>query len=89
MGIVSDEEGAEGVDKAYGGKGKDNIRGDGEEGFFLLYGGRDDDTIVGGDGGGKIYGGSGNDKSVPIVVGYSMYGVVLATMKSVELVNVV
>jgi Ca2+-binding RTX toxin-like protein len=62
VGIVSDEEGAEGVDKAYGGKGKDNIRADGEEGFFLLYGGPHDDTIVGGDGGGKIYGGSGNDQ---------------------------
>jgi Ca2+-binding RTX toxin-like protein len=51
---VSGDEGAEGVDKAYGGKGKDNINADSEEGSFLLYGGWDDDTIVGGDGGGKI-----------------------------------
>jgi Ca2+-binding RTX toxin-like protein len=59
---VSDEEGAEGVDKGYGGKGKDNIRADSEGGSFLLYGGRDSDTIVGGDGGGKIHGGGGNDQ---------------------------
>jgi Ca2+-binding RTX toxin-like protein len=60
--VVSDEEVEESVDIAYGGKGKDNIHADSEEGSFLLYGGQDDDTIVGGDGGGKIHGDSGNDQ---------------------------
>src|SRR5919112_137066 len=54
---VTDEEGVEGLDKAYGGEGKDDIRADSEEGFSLIYGGRDDDTIVGGGGVGKIHGG--------------------------------
>ena len=60
---VSDEEGAEGVDKAYGGKGKDTILGSNDADFLLIFGGPDDDALGGaGEGGGRIYGGSGNDQ---------------------------
>ena len=60
---VSDEEGAEGVDKAYGGKGKDTILGSNDADFLLIFGGPDDDALgAAGEGGGGIYGGSGNDQ---------------------------
>jgi Ca2+-binding RTX toxin-like protein len=55
----------DGVDKVYGGKGKDNInRASGEvKGILLIFGEADDDTIeTGGDNQrGKMYGGTGND----------------------------
>jgi Ca2+-binding RTX toxin-like protein len=63
LGIVSDKEGAEGIDKAYGGKGKDTILGSNDADFLLIFGGPDDDALSSdGEGGGRIYGGSGNDR---------------------------
>jgi Ca2+-binding RTX toxin-like protein len=58
------EEEEDGVDKAYGGEGEDDINVFVEVGFHFIFGEADDDTITTGASSGntgRMYGGSGND----------------------------
>ena len=60
-GVSEQSDGQEGVDKAYGGKGKDKIVGGFDVNHDVLFGGKGDDTLTGRDGADSFNCGPGTD----------------------------
>ena len=61
-------------DVADGQRGDDNIVSDAENGFIVIHGGADDDTIRGIQGNGRIYGDSGNDRVITHDAVFDVWG---------------